>query len=263
MKSIQDYIDFYNEKEWSIIPITYPKGGYHDGKRPAVSQWMTYMSERATSFQQKLWWNGSIPELNIGVITGKISNLAIIDVDNEAAYNSLIAANRHLVDTLTVKTGKGYHIYFIPDEHRRTCTFLLNGSTHHLKQEASYVVAPPSKHMSGRNYEFIQSRPLANWSVDEVMNWITAASGEFSANQNRSTRPVNWASELCETVPEGQRNTIAAQLCGLLVRKFPYDRGLSLGLMRAWNLTYCKPPLEESELTHLVEGEYRRYGPKD
>jgi len=260
---LRQHVDFYNEQGWSIIPITYPKGGYQDGKRPAINQWMSYMSRRATKSEQDKWWSDEADLIpNIGIVTGRVSNLAILDIDNETAYNSLTQSNGQLADTLTVKTGKGYHIYFVPDEHRRTCTFMLDGNVHHLKQESSYVVAAPSLHLTGKIYTIVNSRPLATWAIDDVQQWITNANGEFTANQNRANRPVDWASELCDSVPEGQRNTVAAQLCGLLVRKFPYDQGLTLGLMRAWNLTYCKPSLEEGELTHLVEGEYRRYGPK-
>ena len=263
MREIDDWIKFYREKEWSIIPLTYPTGGFNDGKRPAINQWLTYIEKRPSDILIGHWWSESKPLLNLGVITGRVSNLAAIDVDNETAYNSLTQSNSRFVDTYTVKTGKGFHIYFVPNEHRRTCTFSLDGSVHHLKGEGSYIVAPPSRHMNGKQYVVHMAKDVACWNIDEVKEWIANANGVFTAHQNKDTRPVTWASELCEPVPEGQRNTIAAQLCGLLIRRFMYDEGFVLGMMKAWNHTYCDPPLSEGELTTLVEGEFRRYGPRD
>lgn len=260
-ESLQKFLSLYNEKQWSVIPITYPSNGYNDGKRPSVKTWMPYITRRANSYEQQLWFSNSTRLTNIGIVTGEISNLAILDMDDEESYRLLIDKWPRMSDTYTVKTGKGYHVYFIPDKHLRTTTFQLNGRTHHLKQNASYVVAPPSKHISGRNYEVYKHAELASWPIDKLREAVEFIGGIFSGTE-REDRPVNWASDLCKTVITGQRNTLAAQLCGLLIRKFPYDEGLVMGLMNAWNKTYCEPPLSDYEVETLVAGEIHRYGPK-
>lgn len=264
-----DLLNFYNESEFSVIPITAPSGGYSDGKRPAINEWMTYMTRRATKFEQTQWWpvestGRGAPQLNIGIVTGAVSNIAVIDADDEDTYQRLMNVGEGFHNTLTAKTGKGYHIYFRPDEHRRSSTFVLNGLTHHLSQNGRFVIAPPSNHRSGKTYEFINTSGISSLKVNDVIQWIQSAGGEISNSINRvnDERPVNWASDLCTRVTEGGRNTIAAQMCGLLIRKFSYDPGLIDGLMKAWNSYYLDPPLSERELSVLIDGEYRRYGPK-
>lgn len=248
-----------------MIPIRKPLGGYDDGKRPQINSWMTYMSRLPEQIELDNWWPTTDKEpFNIAVLTGPISNLAVLDLDDEESYQNVISVNKELEKTLTAKTGKGFHIYFRPSVTKRTRTFVMNGKTHHFKQTGGYVVAPPSRHMSGRQYEFITVMPPASFDVDSVEQSISKAGGLFSATEaSIKERPATWASELFDVCPEGQRNTRGAQLCGLLIRKFAYDAGVVWGIMDAWNDKFCKPPISQSELKSLVEGEWRRYGPRE
>lgn len=262
-ENLKTYIDKYNSLGFSFIPLTPPKGGYLDGKRPAVDKWATYMTRKPTTLEQDVWFNNDDPH-NIGVVTGEVSNIAVIDLDDEESYRKICAVeDKFLNGTLICKTGKGYHIYFVPDKSSRTVTFTLGDKTHHLKLNGGYVVAPPSVHLTGKTYEFITAIEPAHWKLDDVIDSIQKAGGIFSVMAQRGEdRPVNWASELCTKVTTGARNTVAAQLCGLLIRKFAYDPELISGLMMAWNDFYCDPPLDQWELRNLIDGEYRRYGPR-
>lgn len=242
-----------------VIPITPPGNGISDGKRPAVDSWMTYQTRKSTIFEHKQWWpdNGTN---NLGVVTGDISDIVVVDVDDEESYKKLFSvAEPKFSGTLTVKTGKGYHVYFRPSQHRRTKTFSLNDKTHHVKAIGGYVVAPPSKHSSGRTYEFSITNIPQEIDVNELDAYILQAGGIFKQSEGVSTKPLGWASELFDIVPDGERNTRAAQLCGYLIRKFQNDPAVIMGIMECWNAYYVKPPLTTGELRHLVENEYRRY----
>ena len=46
------------------------------------------------------------------IITGKMSNLTVVDFDENYIYEDLLKLYPNLKDHLTVKTNKGYHIYF-------------------------------------------------------------------------------------------------------------------------------------------------------
>lgn len=220
------------------------------------------MTRKPTQFEWEVWFD---KPANIGVVTGEISNLAVVDIDDTESWNLLCSVDeRFNTNALVIRTGKGYHVYFRPDRNNRTVTFELNNKVHHVKQEGGYVVSPPSKHMSGKTYEFVRYMDPPLWKLDDVFASIQKAGGVFAASAPRGEfKPVNWASELCTKVtPEGGRNTVAAKLCGLLVKKFQYDPALVRGLMLAWNNTYCVPPMETWEIEALIEGEIRRYGPR-
>jgi len=236
----------------------------HRGKRPALSQWMAYMTRKPFIWEIEQWFDGYMPK-NIGIVTGAISGIAVIDLDNHDAYQALIEAEPKFTETFTVKTGKGYHVYFKPDIHARTTTFRLGGNLHHIKQEGGYIVAPPSIHESGSKYMTYLANEVKPFHLEGVANVLKIMGAEEHVRTEVNNRPVTWASELCdELILEGQgRNTKAAQLCGLLVRKFNYDPGLIYGLMRAWNSYYCKPPMDNDEIDTLILGEISRYSQKD
>lgn len=257
---MNDFLTFYKRMGFNVIPITAPIGsGTSDGKKPAISTWIAYQTRKATDEEIENWFKNK--DLNIGIITGQISNLNVLDIDDEDSYRRLVSQAPFLTDTLTVKTGKGYHIYYRPDIHTRTTIFSMNNHIHHIKADGGYVVAPPSRHVSGRKYEFHIETAPSSYKVDDIVKAILKSGATFRAADRHvsTTRPIGWAGELCQVNHEGSRNTRAAQLCGLLVRFFKQDPDFIMGLMKAWNEMYCSPPLSNYELEGLVQGEYKRY----
>lgn len=49
------------------------------------------------------------------ILTGKVSGITVIDCDTEQGYINIISDFPELLKTLTIKTGKGYHIYCLYD----------------------------------------------------------------------------------------------------------------------------------------------------
>lgn len=259
-----EHLRFYGENGINVIPILAPNG-HNDPKRPALDEWTTYQRRLSTPSEHALWWTYADTPRNLGVVTGTISgNLVVVDIDDEETYNEISESDSRFRDTLICKTGKGYHLYFFLDDGdvHRTITFQKNGKTHHLKGENSYVVAPPSVHVSGKTYTFLELQMPAFANYNTLKQDLLAVGCNFTSDENGiKDRPVTWASELVTKTPEGERNTRAAQMCGLLIRKFMHDPKFIFGIMKAWNNEYCFPPLSDKELSTLVDGEYRRYGP--
>ncbi len=63
----------YARNGWSVIPVQ-PKG-----KVPLVP-WQSFTNQRATEDQVKAWWSEN-PDANVGIVTGAISGLVVVDVD--------------------------------------------------------------------------------------------------------------------------------------------------------------------------------------
>ena len=98
----------------------------------------------------KTWWEKH-PNANIGIATGAISDLIVIDVDGE--YPNAFPA---IPKTAKVKTNKGYHLYLkYPDGLEIGCKTRLHGSDVDIRANGGYIVAPPSIHPDGGRYEFI------------------------------------------------------------------------------------------------------------
>jgi len=111
-----------------------------------------------------------------------------------------------------------------------------------------YVLAPPSIHPSGRAYA---------WSVDSGKSFATAPQWLLDringrANGKIEATPVTaWLSLLTDGVEEGQRNDACTRLCGYLLRR-NVNAQMALGLLQMWNVTHCRPPLDEAEVERIT-----------
>jgi putative DNA primase/helicase len=82
------------------------------GKHPRVSEWQKVAT--TDKAQIKSWWS-KWQNANIGIATGKGSNVIVLDVDaNKGGDVSLseLFEDSDLPDTLTAKTGNGFHFFF-------------------------------------------------------------------------------------------------------------------------------------------------------
>jgi hypothetical protein len=134
----------YHAMGFSLMPRPYAKKKCH-------AKWKTYQSSRASIDQIRQWFSGS-PK-NIAIIGGEVSGgLAIRDFDDADAYHRWAAAHPDLAANLpTVQTGKGYHVYFRTPSKTRSKKY-ADGE---LRAEGNYWLAPPSRHESGRMYEWL------------------------------------------------------------------------------------------------------------
>lgn len=251
----------YRSNNISVIPIS-PRD-----KRPALKTWLPYQRTFPEYSTINQWFRSSNSNFNVGVVTGSISNLAIVDLDSEEAFYKLIKHAPWMKDEVIVRTGKGYHFWFKLWEYHPTVTFKLEGVTCHLKINGSYCVAPPSIHESGREYTFIDDKSdewitRSTVDIEEIKVAIKNAGGVFS-NELLQDKPIDWVSGLLRKIPPGERNDTAARLCGLLIKKHPYDPGLIKFIMESWNKEFCDPPLTDREIEYLVESEIARYLPKE
>ena len=99
----------------------------------------------------KHWWM-EFPNANIGIATGKVSGVSVLDVDPRNGGDNTLDLLRkrsptgRLPDTPEVLTGGGgFHYYFgyqpgLPSE---------LGEGIEVKSDGGYVVAPPSSHLLG------------------------------------------------------------------------------------------------------------------
>jgi putative DNA primase/helicase len=103
------------------------------------------------------WWT-RWPQANIGIRTGEPlpggGYLAVLDIDprndGDAEIEELEAAHGPLPLTVTANTGGGgWHYYYRTDE---PIGGRKIGSGIDLKAAGGYIVAPPSRHASGRRY---------------------------------------------------------------------------------------------------------------
>ena len=106
---------------------------------------------------------------NIGLATGLASGIFVFDVDSAPpkdggltgpdALSELVAEHGPLPATMTVRTGSGAHYYFrmpvgVELNNRARITVRGQRTGLDVRADGGYVVAPPSRHASGRHYQW-------------------------------------------------------------------------------------------------------------
>jgi hypothetical protein len=104
-------------------------------------------------------WFDDFSDFNIGVVTGHISGLIVVDIDprngGDVSFARLVADVGPLPKTLKVKTGGGgFHLYFRAPDDLKTIHKLKAYPGIDVQFDGKYVVAPPSVHPSGALYEW-------------------------------------------------------------------------------------------------------------
>lgn len=217
MTNLECALRYREQLEWSVFPVK-------PNKRPQLETWEEYQRRLPTIEEINGWWK-KWPEAGIAVVTGKISNLCVIDVDKPDLEITK-------TNTLTSQTGRGgMHYFFRPNGVNYGCRVgVVDGVD--VRGEGGYVVVPPSVHSTGTRYKW---RKLAE--PTEIPLDVKAI-----LDGKRKPRTV---------IPEGKRNNEVTSMVGRLVRS-----GISssdvLDLAHSWNLKHCSPPLSRYEIEIIV-----------
>jgi hypothetical protein len=147
----------YAEKGIPIFPVAPPHlGGPAAGKRPMTKN--GFHDATADVVRIRQWWERH-PDHNIGMPTGAVSGLWVLDVDVDkggiASFLELIQTHGALPATATVRTGGGgWHFYFAYPGFPVKCSASVIAPGIDVRGDGGYVVAPPSLHVSGNRYHF-------------------------------------------------------------------------------------------------------------
>ena len=164
MNYIHGIINNYLENGYSLIPVD-------KEKRPCI-YWKRYQYRKAT-IKDILQWHIQFDTLNVGIVTGRISGLAVIDVDDLSLLPELEERIPEINETTRVKTSRGYHYYFSLNGQNIRSTSRLFGKNLELKSNGNYIVAPPSVI---NNYRYTYEIPLSRILPvpDKLINTNTA-----------------------------------------------------------------------------------------
>jgi hypothetical protein len=210
------------------------------------------------------FWFEKWPDANLGIATGKRSNLLVLDVDGLSGAFALDEIEHEftpLPETLIQRTGKphGKHYLFsYPDLVSIPNSVGDIGNGLDIRSDGGYIVADPSIHKSGRRYEIESyAAPLAPppaWFVGLVLASKRAAKMNALA---ASPHPQATSSNYPAFIGDGIRNyKVFRYGCGL-ANSFSPDEKLSR--LRRLNETRVLPPLDEHELlkAHKSSERYR------
>lgn len=187
---------------FSVIPV---HGDNHPNqpKKPAT-QWGKFQKRLAKPSEISSWFTQNITA--IGIVCGQISNLFVIDFDDHFTYLQFCKHHPLLSDTFTVKTQRGYHLYF--ETHQRISSHHFTGGD--IKAEKSYVIASPSI-IEGHQYQILNfntHRTLLPDQIDKILNYfqINTQLPIETKTKIHTGNPVNLISIYDTLMPQIGRN---------------------------------------------------------
>lgn len=222
------------------------------GKHPLVG---TGVLEATTDQAQLARWWERWRYANIGIATGARSGRWVLDVDDRHGGDDSLADLRreygHLPDTATVNTGGGgLHLYWkMPPWLISNAVGVLPGID--VRGDGGYVVAPPSRHRSGRLYLWDAGQPE---QPAECPRWLL--------NVLRDARRVAQSAPLPEVFVEGMRDNALTSAAGALRRRGLGEAAI-LGALRGINDACARPPLPDTDLARIARSVCRYTPPSD
>lgn len=224
---------YYRSIGWSPFPIK------RADKTPLI-KWEKYQTEIATEEEIRNWWQ-RFPDANIGIATGRVSGIVVVDVEAGGSINGLSP-------TVVANTGGGgYHFFYKhPGIQIKNSVRELAPLTD-IRGDGGYVVVSPSLHKSGKCYEWSIAPEEA--SFEDLPKWILEKC-TTNVEQKR-----DWKEFSTTSIGEGARNSTAASYAGKLLHDLSPELWESAGWtsLRNWNNLQANPPLPEKELRSVFE----------
>jgi hypothetical protein len=250
--NLATYAHNYVKLGWSIFPIE------PNGKKPLV-KWEKCQKERATEDQVKKWW-AKYPNANIGIVTGTISDIIVIDIDSAKGQEEYTVKLGEFHNTISQKTGKpnARQLFFKHPKdrkyHNRARLFLDVD----VRADGGYVVVPPSVHPNGTVYQWIIN-PV-EMGLNDLLDLPEDIKTQLISKTDKKPDHIEgWVQEALMGVKEGQRNDVCTRLAGYYLRAFEGDKEQVEILLQSWNERNA-PPMDWKEVRTVIESVAKREG---
>lgn len=160
------------------------------GKHPRIKTGRAFAAATTDEAQIRQWW-AKWPAANIGIATGQGSQLAVVDIDGQKGFDTLArviaehGGGEQLPMTLTARSGRdgpGAHLYFLCEAPSPS----NSGDGLDIRGDGGNLVAPPSMHVSGRPYAWVNAiapAPMPPWLLHWFQNRDREARRERLVNQ--------------------------------------------------------------------------------
>ena len=226
---MNELINEYLNSGWSILPVK------PDEKRPYMTNWLQYNKTRATRNQVENWFK-NLSGAGVGVVTGKISNIIVLDIESYCKTPIEEILKKYPTKLISRSGSGGYHLFYqFPTGVSKVSNRVKIFDGADLRADGGFIVLPPTRHPSGGVYQWIEKGipgafPLALLELES----------------KPTIQNEGWITEALRGVSEGGRNDACARLAGYFFKK-----GMTSDIVEAllldWN-EKCDPPMPLKEL---------------
>ena len=227
-----DYAIEYVDSGWSILPVK------PEDKRPYMTNWLQYNHTRA-SREMAVNWFKQLSGAGIGVVTGKISNMVVLDVESYCPTPIEELLKMYPTQMISRTGSGGYHLFYqYPQNVSKISNRVGIFEGADLRADGGFIVLPPTVHPNGNRYEWIKKGPLGAFPL-----------ALLDLKSSPTTQNEGWITEALRGVSEGGRNDTCARLAGYFFKKgMTYD--IVEALILDWNERNDPPlPMREVKTT--------------
>ena len=224
----------YVDNGWNILPVK------PEDKRPYMTNWLQYTRTHASK-QTVMNWFSHLAGAGIGVVTGKVSNMVVLDIESDCPYPIEDILKRYPTQMYSRTGSGGYHLFYqYPTNVPRVANRVGIFERADLRADGGFIVLPPTIHPSGGRYEWIKRGPLGTFPM-----------ALLDMQSQPKVQNDGWITEVLRGVSEGGRNDACARLAGYFFKK-GINSDIVESLLLEWN-ERNDPPMPVHEVRTTIK----------
>ena len=250
--SLLDHALQYADMGLSVVPVKPDKKAY--------IPWTEFQTRKATKQEIESWWT-KWPEAMIGIVTGEISDLCVVDADSKEAIDRIEGLlPENLVIPIATTPRGGRHYYF---KHMDGLTNKANVLDKiDVRTQGGYIIAPPSKNNGSGQYKWeVELEAFNLFQMPfSLYNKIKTSSSGYTDNKTEATSDHS-DHKRPQLFIEGRRDEDLFHVANCLIKGGCEIEVASQVLNILGN--NCTPKFPEKEITEKIKSVLKRTTGKD
>lgn len=248
---------YRNKMNFSIIPIR------NDGSKKPHIKWSEWQSNIASEAQIKTWWQ-KWPNASIGIVTGSLSNLTVLDFDwHKMTQEQIKEVDKKFPSVATptaTSPNGGEHRYFLYNEDLPNKSDIIPNVDG--RNDGGYIIAPPSQNGVG-SYQWSEKAKMGEMALRSVPTPYLDIINAFSIEGvDKIGSPSQFAVKGNISFQKGSRDQTLFHIANHLVR----------GGMKTEEIQYlltliadrlCDPPYPQKDIIVKIQSALKRAQDKD
>jgi bifunctional DNA primase/polymerase-like protein len=186
----------------------------------------------------------------------------VLDIDPRHDGDSSLAElerNHDFPPTWRVLTGGGgEHVIFkcpegVTVNSSSASSNPLLGPGIDIRARGGYIVAVPSRHISGSVYAWSVDHHPADIPIAEAPSWLIEGLSSDKRPGSGARRDSAWATIDKAGIITEYRDMAVASVAGKLLRAVSLDPAFVATLVHDWNARHCSPPLPERAVADSLD----------
>ena len=244
----------YRELDLSVIPVS-------KSKKPLI-KWEEYQKRLPTEDEIRSWWTKH-PNANIGIVTGSVSGLVVIDIDEAEGHEAIKEYIPDMSNIPTVSTPRGgKHLYFkAPHPCPRNNTRLVPGCD--FRGEGGFIIAPPSMGTAEGSRGYVWQKSIYEYALNILPYTYILYINSINTNliSNRIGGVVGGGRgetdfDVGKMFTEGSRDNSLFHIANQLIKSKTNEKVVREVLKRL--ALFCDPPYPLEDIPEKIESAINR-----